>query len=198
MQSGILDEGRNKLINPAPLASKPFIQGQGNQQVGINIGSNHAYYLRDTFIWSSFPLGERTYISMKNLARCKPKSTYVDYIDTEKPITMQSEIDKLRNQAVRINILETSQLELDRYVIHPFVKLHVVDIHTGRYLSKSDQKCVVGLNEGITTMNAQKSFVESGLDYIPPFATNCCDLRVEGIARARWNYSNILLLTVII
>jgi len=103
---------------------------------------------------------------------------------------MQSEIDKLKNQIVRINIMETSQLELDRHVIHPFVKVHIVDIHTGKYVAKSEAKCVVGLHETLTTV-ANKAFTESGIDFIPPFATNCCDLRTEGIARARWNYSII-------
>lgn len=182
-----LDE-TNKLLNQNQLASKPVSHGQS---AGGGVG-NHATYLKDNFVWSSFPLGERAGLGMKNFALCRNQTTFVDYIDLSKPTVVQSEIDKLRDQAVRINILETSQLELDRYVIHPFVKMHIVDIHTGRYVSKSGTKCVVGLNEAMTVTTGHKNFAESGIDFIPPFATNCCDLRLEGIARARWNYSIVL------
>jgi len=182
-----LDEN-NKLLNQNQLASKPVSHGgQGSTGVG-----NHATYLKDNFVWSSFPFGERAGLGLKNFALCKNQTTFVDHIDTTKPSVVQTEIDKMKDQAVRINILETSQLELDRYVIHPFVKMHIVDIHTGRYVAKSTAKCVVGPNETMTVTTGHKNFAESGIDFIPPFATNCCDLRLEGIARARWNYSIIL------
>jgi len=168
------------------LASKPVSNPSAHQS--ISVAGNHSIYLRDSFVWPSFPLTERALLSTKNVVLCKGKTTYVDYIDTTKPLAAQTEIDKLKYQITRINILETSQLELDRHVIHPFVKVHIVDIHTGKYVAKSEAKCVVGLNETMTTVG-NKTFTESGIDFIPPFATNCCDLRTEGIARARWNYS---------
>lgn len=35
-----------------------------------------------------------------------------------------------------LKILETSNLELNPSVVHPFVRIHVVDLYTGKYLEK--------------------------------------------------------------
>ena len=57
----------NRFLNQNLLASKPVSHGgQGSTGVG-----NHATYLKDNSVWSSFPLGERAGLGIKNLALWK-------------------------------------------------------------------------------------------------------------------------------
>ena len=155
---------------------------------------NHNIYLKDHDIWTSFPLGERVALKSKNFLRWKPQATYVDYILSGKGTPHEYNQQKILKQILRVNILETSQLELDRYVIHPFVRIHVIDMYTGKYIKKVDKERTLGENENMTrVVEGGKKFEDDwGVDFIPPFATNCCDLRVEGTARARWNHCNII------
>lgn len=39
--------------------------------------------------------------------------------------------------ALKIKILETGSLILDPNMIHPFVRIHIVDMNTNKYLAKS-------------------------------------------------------------
>lgn len=43
---------------------------------------------------------------------------------------------KREDMAIKIAIKSTGSLELDEHVLHPFVKMHFVDMRTNKYLSK--------------------------------------------------------------
>ena len=56
-----------------------------------------------------------------------------------------------------LKILETSNLELNPSVVHPFVKIHMVDLYTGKYLEKDNvNKDVVFHHEKIILYNRPK------------------------------------------
>jgi WD40 repeat protein len=84
----------------------------------------------------------------------------------------------------------TGLLELDSNVIHPFIKVHFIDIATGKYLAKSrPDDSSISNKENITFIqqNEQDLFVRSNrADFIPPFATRYCDFRVSGENRAEF------------
>ena len=39
---------------------------------------------------------------------------------------------------MKLNVHGTGILEMDQYVLHPFVRIHVIDMHTNKYLAKSE------------------------------------------------------------
>ena len=53
-----------------------------------------------------------------------------------------------------MDIVETSNLELDNNLIHPFVRVHIVNMQNGCYLKKKDiSKQAVYMIETITVNN---------------------------------------------
>jgi len=44
--------------------------------------------------------------------------------------------NNLAECALRLNVKETGSLKLDPFLLHPFVKIHVVDMVTHKYLAK--------------------------------------------------------------
>jgi jouberin len=44
---------------------------------------------------------------------------------------------QLANKIVSLEVVKTSNLELDSNILHPWVKVHVVNIKTGKYVNKS-------------------------------------------------------------
>ena len=46
--------------------------------------------------------------------------------------------EKYRRMAMNLKIDKTGSLLLDPDMIHPFVKIHIVDMDTYKYLAKSD------------------------------------------------------------
>jgi len=151
--------------------------------------SSHAVFLNDNIVRSGFSLKERALASAINLFKCSSKKSYVDYIQATSHIVNKAEIDKFRGQILKLSVLETSQLELDPNVMHPFVKIHIIDMDTGEYIRKSVVKPVINPNEKMTIIDSRQNFSEKEIDFIPPFASDCCDLRIGGNARAKWNHS---------
>lgn len=41
--------------------------------------------------------------------------------------------------AIKIKILGSGSLNLDENVLHPFVRMHIVNMKTAKYLAKSDE-----------------------------------------------------------
>ena len=83
-------------------------------------------------------------------------------------------------------------MELDTNVMHPFVRIHIVNLVTGTYIQKSDtvanavynfeSNCVIEVRDD----NKERKSCE--LEMITAFATNCCDMRQQGLnSRAIWN-----------
>ncbi len=91
-----------------------------------------------------------------------------------------------------LKIIESSNLELDPNVMHPFVKVHLVDINTGNYIrKKTHNKPAISFFERISYFErTKKEFIKESCDFLLPFATNMYDLRENGQSRAVWNEGN--------
>lgn len=93
--------------------------------------------------------------------------------------------------------MNTSALEMDTNIMHPFVRVHVVELTTGRYVTKDnvehnavynfETNCYVEEKDGGT-----KEHKSCEMEFIPPFATNCCDMRYTSNSRAVWNEEVII------
>jgi hypothetical protein len=144
-------------------------------------------------IWSNFPLSERMLFSLKSFScrRGTKKQTFVDLLKGLNKQPAEPEASITDGKVVRLTILETSNLVLDPNVLHPFVKVHIVDLEKGTYISKIGNRPAVTNNERITLFSRDsKDFTSSHCDIILPVASNCVDLREMGTARPRWNESN--------
>jgi len=88
-----------------------------------------------------FPTWDR--VKNKCCGCCQPKGSGIDQITGVDPLFKDVDDvfgDELRNAqyALRLAIKGTGILEMDQYVLHPFVRVHVIDIRDRRYLQKSD------------------------------------------------------------
>lgn len=73
--------------------------------------------------------------------------------------------------------------------MHPFVKVHLVDVNTGNYIRKKiNNKPAINYNEGVSYFGrTKKEFIRESCDFLVPFASNMYDLRENGQSRAVWD-----------
>lgn len=95
--------------------------------------------------------------------------------------------------AVKLKICETGSLVLDHFMIHPFVRVHIIDMDTYKYLAKSDAlKPGVTNKESAAFIDNGKHFTRSFTDYLLPISTQMFDLRIKGMNLAQWDEEFIL------
>lgn len=160
--------------NQPLLSATPFVGKRGD----------HSTFLRDPIIRSSFPFTEKTAEAAVRLLRWRSPQSYVDMITNPRVTLQEGDRENFNSRILQIQVNETSHLEMDPNVIHPHVRIHIVNIQTGEYLKKTRSNAISHC-EKLTFIHG-KECTDSEIDFIPPFATNCCDLRVSGNTRARW------------
>ena len=74
----------------------------------------------------------------------------------------QDQTEALNHKIVTMLIQETSNLELDMHIIHPFVRMHVVDLNHGVYIPKEKNCPIFQKNETITFYSDVKEQDENG------------------------------------
>lgn len=94
------------------------------------------------------------------------------------------------HKILQLTVSETSRLELDPKVIHPFVKIHFVNKDTGCFLLKSGDKESVTYRYENGGHFSEGKWKSSENDLILPLSTTCVDFRVEGSSRGIWNESS--------
>lgn len=111
----------------------------------------------------------------------------------DKPFQLfESEED--RNKKIEIKINKSGPLVLDQFILHPFVRIHVVDLNTYKYLAKSNPNTPgVYNNESGCYYNAYKTHFEyPRVDYYLPLSTAHYDLRPKAENYCSW-YENFVL-----
>lgn len=63
--------------------------------------------------------------------------------------------------ACKLKICETGSLVLDHFMIHPFVRVHIIDMRTYKYLAKSD-----ALKQGVYNKESS-GFIDTGKNFTP-------------------------------
>lgn len=100
-----------------------------------------------------------------------------------------SEEDKLKR--INITIQRSGPLVLDQFVLHPFVKIHIIDLSTLKYLAKPDPS-VPGIynKETASYFNSFKNHFEAPrVDYYLPMSTSQYDLRPKAENFCSWYQS---------
>lgn len=150
--------------------------------------------MKENLIWKGFPLLERFWYMLFCKTKCVTNLTSNQFPIDEflnKPSVVDSKINFL-NKIVNLKILRTGHLSIESNIIHPFVKVSVIDLNTLRYLQKQNFKEQVfsrreknlKVCHNKTTNDYQ--FTETELDYIHPFTTCPYDLRDKGEPFANW------------
>lgn len=152
--------------------------------------------IKVSYIWEGFPIIERFWYAF-----CCQSKLCSDYkngdVFTSQCMRQKCNIDKkltnLNNKLLSISIIKSGTLEIMPMIIHPFVRISIVNLKTGRYVQKSDFSAPsICRNERNFTIhhNKETNHIElssSLLDMIPPFSTCPYDLREKGESFAEWN-----------
>ena len=99
---------------------------------------------------------------------------------------------------IEIKILKSGSLILNQYILHPFVRVHIVDLETYKYLAKTDSlKAGVFNNETAAYYNSFKNHFEAKeVDYYLPLWTSHYDLRPKAENFWSWYQTFIIDLNV--
>jgi len=96
--------------------------------------------------------------------------------------------DSFKDRAMELRVLGTGSLVLDSKMIHPFVKIHIVDLNTCKYLAKQNPRAPGVYNkESATFIDKNENKTDAVVDYLLPMATQMCDLRIKGMNIAEWD-----------
>ena len=154
----------------------------------INIKSN--------FIWEGFPLSERFWYSFCCQTKCCSDYKNGDVFSSQcfrQKCTIDKKLKNLKKKLLSISVIKTGTLEIMPMILHPFVRISIVNLKTGKYLQKSDFS-IPSISRGeknfVMYNNREVGHMEfssSLLDIIPPFATCPYDLRERGESYAEWN-----------
>ena len=82
---------------------------------------------------------------------------------------------------------------LDHHMVHPFVRVHIINLETCKYLHKQNrQQPSIANIESASFMDAQKNHSMGFVDFLMPFSTQMYDLRVKGMNLAQWHEEFII------
>lgn len=108
---------------------------------------------------------------------------------------------KDQNLAVKLQIRSTGILDMDPNVLHPFVRIHIVDMEKRKYLAKSDP-----VQPGVTSLESvnfykisqneshtrEKKAYKAETDFFLPLSTKMFDMRVAGTNYCQWDEDFII------
>jgi len=111
----------------------------------------------------------------------------------DKPFELFSN-EEFKSDKIEIKINKSGPLELTQYILHPFVKIHLVDLNTYKYLAKQDIETPgVYNNESAAYFNSFKTHFEyPTVDFYLPLATKHYDLRRKAENFASWYESFVV------
>ena len=136
---------------------------------------------------AKFPLVDRLALS---LTQC-----YGTHLSPRSQIRNQAPLFKFEDvmpgkarEGLKLRVLETGSLVLDHHMVHPFVRVHIVNLDTCKYLAKEDRtKPSVANLETADFMDSGKHHTASQADFLLPLSTQMFDLRVKGMNLAQWH-----------
>ena len=82
---------------------------------------------------------------------------------------------------------ETGYLQLDPCIVHPFCRVHIIDMNTGKYLAKRDAALPgVANRESNALIDSEGIITSKPVDYLMPMSTGFYDMRITGQNMCRW------------
>jgi jouberin len=104
----------------------------------------------------------------------------------------ENEEDKTNK--IEIKITKSGPLSMDKFILHPFVRVHIVDLKTYKYLAKQDPRTPGVFNqEHASYYNSYKTHFECPtIDYYLPLTTTHYDLRPKAENFCSWYQSFVV------
>lgn len=123
---------------------------------------------------SKFPLSDR--MSMALCGCCYPKHSPRSIIRNQEPLfkfeAPQYNLGLHGRNAIRLKVHETGSLILDHHMVHPFVRVHIINLDTCKYLAKENNlKPGVANIESADFMDYGKNHTTSSADFLLPMST---------------------------
>ena len=79
-------------------------------------------------------------------------------------------------------------MQLDPCIVHPFVRVHICDMETGKYLAKSQPgKPGISNKESCALIDSEGNITNKDVDFLMPMSTRFYDMRITGQNMCRWN-----------
>lgn len=100
------------------------------------------------------------------------------------------------NYALKLSVKQTGILKINDVVLHPFVRIHILDMDTNKYLAKKDRA-----EPGVANKESCNFFQVEGdqkearkipVDFFMPMSTQMYDMRVKGVNFCEWNEDFII------
>lgn len=142
-------------------------------------------YLSDPIISSCFSLKQRLNKKWRNILKIKKEKNFLEILDKKE----KKEINQnFKGKSLSLHILETSLLDLDDFMNYPFLKIHFVDLKTGKYLQKNKLNNFYQKEKVTKNINdPNQSIIEIDSDFVFPISTKNCDLFKIRKNQAIWN-----------
>ena len=189
-------------------------QKEAKHKTGLDtIDAESSIDLKEPRITSKFSIGDKIRKAFLPCTRCckKPWATadkiaqsepFFDSINDYFPKNEDGRpLYDAKELALRLEVNGTGILEMDQNVLHPFVRVHIVDLKTSKYLQKSNKDTPGVANkescnffriqvEGQDTKEKVAEYTE--VNFFLPFSTRMFDLRVRGNNYCEWNEEFII------
>ena len=79
-------------------------------------------------------------------------------------------------------------MPLDQDLVHPFVRIHIVNMETGKYLAKTNsERPGVANKESISLIDSDGNVTGENVDFLMPMSTKFFDMRITGMNNCSWN-----------
>ena len=79
-------------------------------------------------------------------------------------------------------------MQLDPCIVHPFVRVHIIDMETGKYLAKKAPSLPgISNKESCGLIDSEGTVTNVPVDYLMPMSTRFYDMRITGQNMCRWH-----------
>ena len=151
--------------------------------------------IRDRFPWL-----DKLALNLNCCRRSTPYSDYINGIPPQFEFKEEFKENFYDGLALKLKVKETGSMLLDPNVMHPFVRIHIIDMNTAKYLAKSDSSKPGVYNKESVQYVTRKGVEEptsiynesSPVDFLLPLSTTFFDMRIKGQNSCQWDQEFVI------
>ena len=164
-----------------------------------DIEAKYDIQMQDPRIWNQFTRWDRTKLA------CNPFAPKVDGLekikDTHNLFKFKDMYPDCGTHGLKLGVRQSGILEINEHVLHPFVRIHIVDLKTNKWLAKKDkaepgvankESCSFFKINDTNAEDVKKEPMKIPVDFFLPMSTQMYDMRVKGVNYCEWNEEFII------